>query len=65
MNRRMLIVGAAITAAVPLLEALTTVDPYAVTDWHAWAAGIGAASVTQLMVYLTKQIAPTSEEESK
>lgn len=51
-----LFVGALIMAATPLLTALAAFDPVKITDWRAWAVGIGAASVRQVAAYLVTKI---------
>ena len=37
--------GAVTSVAVTTLQALITFDPEAITDWRAWAVGIGASAV--------------------
>lgn len=55
--KKTLIVGALIAGAVPVLEALVTFDPTAVTDWRNYAVGIGAGFVRQVATYALAQIA--------
>ena len=49
-------VGAAITVAVTLAQALTEFDPAVITDWRAWAVWLAAASVRQVAVYVAARL---------
>ena len=57
MSKHTLIVGALIAGAVPVLEALVSLDPMAVTDWRTWIVGLGAGFVRQVATYALAQIA--------
>lgn len=56
MDYRTLIIGALVTASVPLAEALARFDPERITDWKVWAVGIVAASVRQVGVYALAEL---------
>jgi len=57
MNRKTLWVGAVIATAVPVVSAFTTFDPSQITDWRAWAAGLAAASVRSLALFVSARLA--------
>lgn len=42
---RTVALAALVAALVPLLEALSHLDPQAITDWRAWAVGLGAGAI--------------------
>tara|TARA_R110000868_G_scaffold133466_7_gene345079 strand:+ start:630 stop:833 length:204 start_codon:yes stop_codon:yes gene_type:complete len=52
MDYRTLVIGALVTASVPLAEAAAKFNPDAISDVRAWAVGIAAASVRQVGVYV-------------
>ena len=56
-TQKTIVIGALIAGAVPVLEALVTLDPTAVTDWRNYAVGIGAGFVRQVATYLLAQVA--------
>lgn len=56
MDYRTILVGLAVATSVPLFEALARFDPERVTDWKAWAVGVGAASVRQVGVFAIAQL---------
>lgn len=51
MDYRTLVIGALVTASVPLVEAAVRFNPDAITDWKTWAVGIAAGSIRQLGAY--------------
>lgn len=57
MNRKTVWVGAVIAASVPVVSALTTFDPTQIGDWRAWAAGLAAASVRSLALFVSAKLA--------
>jgi len=52
MDYRTLVIGALVTASVPLAEAAANFNPEAISDVRTWAVGIAAASVRQVGVYV-------------
>lgn len=52
MDYRTLVIGALVTASVPLAEAAANFNPDAISDVRTWAVGIAAASVRQVGVYV-------------
>ena len=52
MDYRTLVIGALVTASVPLAEAAANFNPEAISDVRTWAVGIAAASVRQVGVYI-------------
>jgi hypothetical protein len=42
---------------VPVVSAFTTFDPSQITDWRAWAAGLAAASVRSLALFVSARLA--------
>lgn len=57
MKWQTLLVGALIAGSVPVFEALVKFDPAVVTDWRAWAVGIGAGFVRNVAIYVLARIA--------
>ena len=56
MDYRTLIIGALVTASVPLAEAAANFNPDAITDWRTWVVGVAAASVRQVGVYVLAKL---------
>jgi hypothetical protein len=56
MNKKTIWVGALIAASVPVVSALTTFDPAQIGDWRTWAAGLAAASVLSLALYVSARL---------
>ena len=56
MDYRTLIIGALVTASVPLAEAAANFNPDAITDLRTWAVGVAAASVRQVGVYVLAKL---------
>lgn len=56
MDYRTLVIGALVTASVPLAEAAANFNPDAITDVRTWAVGVAAASVRQVGVYVLAKL---------
>lgn len=56
MDYRTLVIGALVTASVPLAEAAANFNPEAISDWRTWGVGIAAASVRQVGVYVMAKL---------
>ena len=56
MDYHTLIIGALVTASVPLAEAAANFNPDAITDVRTWAVGVAAASVRQIGVYVLAKL---------
>lgn len=56
MDYRTLVIGALVTASVPIVEALARFDPSTIADWRVWATGIAAGCVRQVGVYFLAKL---------
>jgi len=60
--RHALVWGAITAVSVTVLQALVTFDPEAITDWRAWAVGIGASAVRSGAQALLQVLATSKTE---